>query len=164
MVARTQPPTDESVDSASNRISVPGIGRRLSIGRLAVYSMLEQRIIPGVRLGRRWIITRHAYLTWECTCGMATGLQRQTEHNVAWRHACLQTQVPVGEGGLVLPIRNPGSTHENQSLVTESGFATKQEATAAEASRRTEEMVFQAATAGWPRPCRQLWQCSWRSS
>lgn len=33
----------------------------------------------------------------------------------------------------------PGSTRQNQNLVTESGFATKQEATAAEAVRRTEE-------------------------
>src|SRR6266699_2610362 len=33
----------------------------------------------------------------------------------------------------------PGSTRRNQNLVTESGFATKQEATAAEALRRTEE-------------------------
>ncbi len=31
------------------------------IGRLAVYAMLEQGILPGIRLGRRWIITRHAY-------------------------------------------------------------------------------------------------------
>jgi hypothetical protein len=41
-----------------------------------------------------------------------------------------------------------GSTRENQNLVTESGFATKQEATAAEAVRRAEEMVRQAATRG----------------
>src|SRR6202045_3660053 len=33
----------------------------------------------------------------------------------------------------------PGSTRQNQNLITESGFATKQEATAAEAARRTEE-------------------------
>ena len=33
----------------------------------------------------------------------------------------------------------PGSTRQNQNLITESGFATKQEATAAEAVRRTEE-------------------------
>ena len=33
----------------------------------------------------------------------------------------------------------PGSTRQNQSLVTESGFATKQAATDAEAVRRTEE-------------------------
>ena len=54
----------------SSRISVPEIARRLDVGRLAVYSMLEQGIMPGIRLGRRWIITRHAYEQWECTCGM----------------------------------------------------------------------------------------------
>jgi hypothetical protein len=32
--------------------------------------MLEQGILPGIRLGRRWIITRHAYEQWERTCGM----------------------------------------------------------------------------------------------
>ena len=52
------------------RISVPEIAVRLDIGRLAVYAMLKQGIIPGVRLGRRWIITRHAYEQWERTCGM----------------------------------------------------------------------------------------------
>jgi hypothetical protein len=57
------------VDAPSSRISVLEIARRLSIGRL----MLEQGIIPGLRLGRRWIITRQAYLTWESTCGLPTG-------------------------------------------------------------------------------------------
>ncbi len=33
--------------------------------------MLERGIIP-VRLGRRWIITRHAYEQWERTCGTHT--------------------------------------------------------------------------------------------
>ena len=42
------------------RISIPEIAARLEIGRLAVYDMLERGIIPGVRLGRRWIITRYA--------------------------------------------------------------------------------------------------------
>lgn len=55
------------------RITVPEIARRLGVGRLGVYAMLEQRIIPAVRLGRRWIITRHAYQQWERTCGMPTG-------------------------------------------------------------------------------------------
>lgn len=59
--------------SPGGRISVPEIAKRLSIGRLAVYKMLEQGIIPGVRLGRRWIITRRAYLIWEETCGVRTG-------------------------------------------------------------------------------------------
>ena len=64
-----------------NRMSVEEITRRLNIGRLAVYSMLEQGIIPAVRLGRRWIITRQAYLAWERTCGRraGAGLRRPPE-------------------------------------------------------------------------------------
>lgn len=57
----------------SRRISVPEIARRLDIGRLAVYAMLDRGIMPGIRLGRRWIITRHAYQQWEHTCGMRSG-------------------------------------------------------------------------------------------
>lgn len=65
------------------RLTVDEIARRLDIGRLAVYTMLEQGIIPSVRLGRRWIVTRHAFENWERTCGIPTGiptgLQRKTE-------------------------------------------------------------------------------------
>jgi excisionase family DNA binding protein len=57
-------------DANSARITVPEIARRLDVGRQAVYTMLEQRILPGIRLGKRWIITRHAYEEWERTCGM----------------------------------------------------------------------------------------------
>jgi excisionase family DNA binding protein len=57
----------------SGRISVPEISQRLNIGRLTVYAMLEQGIMPGIRLGRRWIITRNAYEQWERTCGMRAG-------------------------------------------------------------------------------------------
>jgi excisionase family DNA binding protein len=70
-----------SVDPRA-RMTVEEIARRLDIGRLAVYTMLEQGIIPAVRLGRRWIVTRHAFENWERTCGMPTGLQRKTEHKV----------------------------------------------------------------------------------
>ena len=66
----------------SSRMSIPEIANRLSIGRIAVYTMLEQGIIPAIRLGRRWIVTRHAYDQWERTCGMPTGLQGKTEHKV----------------------------------------------------------------------------------
>src|SRR5258708_22574748 len=45
-----------------------------------------------------------------------------------------------------------GSTRQNQNLVTESGFATKQEATDAEAVRRAQELVRQAATGGVAAP------------
>ena len=64
------------------RMSVEQIARRLDIGRLAVYSMLEQGILPGIRLGRRWIITRHAYLQWERTCGMRVGAGLPTQPEV----------------------------------------------------------------------------------
>jgi len=63
-------------------MTVEEIARRLDIGRLAVYMMLEQGIIPAIRLGRRWIVTRHAFENWERTCGIATGLQYRTEHKV----------------------------------------------------------------------------------
>jgi integrase len=46
----------------------------------------------------------------------------------------------------------PGSTRRDQNLITESGFATKQAATAAEAGRRTEEMLRDAATGGVAAP------------
>jgi excisionase family DNA binding protein len=65
------------------RMTVEEIARRLDIGRLAVYSMLEQGIIPGIRLGRRWIVTRHAFENWEHSCGMPTGLRLETEHKVS---------------------------------------------------------------------------------
>lgn len=61
------------VQAQGGRISVPEIAQRLQIGRMAVYSMLEQGILPGVRLGRRWIVTRRAYLIWEETCGSRAG-------------------------------------------------------------------------------------------
>jgi excisionase family DNA binding protein len=68
----------------SSRITVPEIAGRLKIGRLAVYDLLEQGIVPGIRLRRRWIITRHAYQQWERTCGMrpSTGLGAQPEVTV----------------------------------------------------------------------------------
>jgi excisionase family DNA binding protein len=81
MAQRAQSRVDGLADSPSSRISVLEIARRLDVGRLAVYSMLEQGMLPGVRLGRRWIITRHAYLAWERTCGLrvGAGLRRQPE-------------------------------------------------------------------------------------
>lgn len=68
----------------TSRITVPEIGERLNIGRLSVYAMLKAGIIPAIRLGRRWIITRHAYEEWERTCGMrpALDLVRDTEVTV----------------------------------------------------------------------------------
>ena len=68
----------------SNRMSVEEIAHRLDIGRLAVYAMLEQGLLPGIRLGRRWIVTRHAYEEWDRACGTrgGPGLKTQTEVTV----------------------------------------------------------------------------------
>jgi excisionase family DNA binding protein len=66
----------------SSRMSIPEIANRLSVGRIAVYTMLEQGIIPAIRLGRRWIVTRSAFENWERTCGMPTGLHRRPEAKV----------------------------------------------------------------------------------
>ena len=65
------------------RMTVEEIARRLDIGRVAVYTMLEQGIIPAIRLGRRWIVTRHAFENWERTRGMPTGLRWKTERKVS---------------------------------------------------------------------------------
>ncbi len=70
-----------ALDTKGGRLTVEEVAKRLNVGRLAVYVMLRQGIIPGVRVGRRWIITRHAYDEWERTCGMrlGTGLGLKTE-------------------------------------------------------------------------------------
>ncbi len=78
------PGSRPSGEVRSGRITVREIAGRLGMGRLAVYAMLEQRMIPAIRLGRRWIITRHAYERWERTCGMraSTGLVPSPEVKV----------------------------------------------------------------------------------
>ncbi len=59
--------------NARARMTIPEIARRMKIGRLAVYDMLERGILPGIRIGKRWIVTRHAYEEWERTCGINKG-------------------------------------------------------------------------------------------
>jgi excisionase family DNA binding protein len=62
----------------SNRLTVIEIAERLAIGKMTVYDMLERGILPGIRLGKRWIITRHAYEQWERTCGTSPNMCRKT--------------------------------------------------------------------------------------
>lgn len=50
------------------RMSVLEIAKRLSIGKRAVYTMLEKGIVPSIRIGRRWLITTAAFTEWERTC------------------------------------------------------------------------------------------------
>jgi excisionase family DNA binding protein len=63
---------NEVVGVRTTAIQIPEIAKRLGIGRLKVYAMLEAGIIPGIRFGRKWIVTRYAYEQWERTCGMQT--------------------------------------------------------------------------------------------
>lgn len=63
----------------SSRITVPEIAKRLDLGRQAVYQMLEQHIIPGIHLGKRWIVTRYAYETWERSAGMRAELSTKVQ-------------------------------------------------------------------------------------
>jgi excisionase family DNA binding protein len=72
------------------RMTPRDVAERLHVGTRAVYTMLEQGIIPGIRIGQRWLITRHAYEEWERTCGLrvspdvpqATGLSGKPEVTV----------------------------------------------------------------------------------
>lgn len=73
---------DQSITGSSSRITVVEIGRRLNVGRFAVYEMLERGIITAIRVGRRWIITRHAYENWERTCGMQSGIGLNSQPEV----------------------------------------------------------------------------------
>ena len=77
--ARVEP--SEGVDMSvqtSNRLTVLEIAKKLAIGKMAVYDMLERGIIPGIWLGKRWIVTRHAYEQWERTCGTSINMPRKT--------------------------------------------------------------------------------------
>jgi len=56
----------------SSRMTIQEIAERLAIGELAVYRMLREGQIPGIRVGKRWLVTRYAYQQWERTCGMAS--------------------------------------------------------------------------------------------
>lgn len=54
----------------SSRMTVPEIAGRLAVGEMAVYRMLEAKIIPAVRIGKRWVVTRKAFEKWEENCGL----------------------------------------------------------------------------------------------
>jgi excisionase family DNA binding protein len=54
----------------SSRMSVKEIAEDLEKGKMAVYEMLETGILPGVRVGKQWLVTRQAYEQWRQTCGM----------------------------------------------------------------------------------------------
>src|SRR6266576_4694396 len=59
-----------NIGQLNPRMTVQEIAERLNLGRQTVYDVLEHGILPGIRLGQRWLITRHAYEQWEKTCGL----------------------------------------------------------------------------------------------
>jgi excisionase family DNA binding protein len=56
--------------TASSRVTVDEITRDLNLGRVRIYEMLNKNVIPNVRLGRCYLVTRHAYEEWKNTCGL----------------------------------------------------------------------------------------------
>ena len=50
-------------------ITVPEISERIGICEETIYSMLRSRVIPNIRYGRRFIISRNAFERWEATIG-----------------------------------------------------------------------------------------------
>lgn len=62
----------ERKDSAAPQhttITIPEIADRLDVCEETVYEMLKSRVIPSIRPGRRFIISRTAYEKWESTIG-----------------------------------------------------------------------------------------------
>ncbi len=134
----------------SSRVSVPEIARRLHIGRLAVYAMLEQGLLPGIRLGRRWIITRHAYEQWERTCGYAGPRWTSTgsRGNGGELMAVYKRKYDSGTTLWFYKFQRPGAARGTLP-VRGFGFATRKEAQDAEADRRAEEQrKFELKKAG----------------
>jgi len=58
----------ETLNVRMTAIQIPEIAQRLGVGRLKVYVMLEAGVIPSIRFGRKWIVTRYACEQWERTC------------------------------------------------------------------------------------------------
>ena len=50
-------------------ITVPEISERIGICEETIYGMLRSRVIPNIRYGRRFIISRNAFERWEASIG-----------------------------------------------------------------------------------------------
>ena len=56
-------------DQAARTITVEEIAARLRVCQPVVYRMLEDRQIPALRPGRKWLISRARYEQWESSFG-----------------------------------------------------------------------------------------------
>jgi excisionase family DNA binding protein len=72
----TKTETERSYVEPMARMTVSEIAQRLAIGKMAVYRMLDEKIIPAVRVGKRWVVTRKAFAKWEDSCGLPTSSER----------------------------------------------------------------------------------------
>ena len=61
----------------SDRMTVQEIATRLAIGRATVYQMLEAGVIPAIRIGKCWLVTRYAFDKWERSCGTTAAKRAQ---------------------------------------------------------------------------------------
>lgn len=50
-------------------ITIPEIADRLDVCEETVYDLCKRHVIPSIRPGRRFIISRNAYEKWEATIG-----------------------------------------------------------------------------------------------
>lgn len=53
----------------NGRVSVAELAQDLALGKPAVYRMLKLRLIPNIRVGHKFIVTRAAYDAWKQRCG-----------------------------------------------------------------------------------------------
>ncbi len=60
---------DRPASNLRTTITVPEIAERLGLGEETVYEMLDANEIPHIRHGRRYVISRAAFLRWEDTIG-----------------------------------------------------------------------------------------------
>ena len=51
-------------------IGIPEMSKIMGVGRDLTYDMLERNIIPNVRPGKRFIVSRHAFDAWWKSAGM----------------------------------------------------------------------------------------------
>ena len=56
-------------DAPHTTITIPEIADRLDVCEETVYDLCKRHVIPSIRPGRRFIISRAAYEKWEATIG-----------------------------------------------------------------------------------------------
>ena len=71
-------------DAPHTTITIPEIAERLDVCEETVYDLCKRHIIPSIRPGRRFIISRAAYEKWETTIGS----EKQTDIHDRLKPGC----------------------------------------------------------------------------